>query len=156
MDPISTLLAVYMSAANNHVSDIYGAEIKTEIIEYDGTKVKFQYQLWKIKNKTVCSTYKQDMGEYSKCTVNALALFSSICDELSIDSGSHWKVKKLKNMYCNAATNYEPVIAMIAKPKKANEQQDIKKKCNLLILKTMGNTNKDLIAEKDFFCEQIK
>jgi len=92
----------------------------------------------------------------SKCTVNAQVLFSAVCDELPIDSRSHWKVKKIKNMYCNSATNYEPVIAMIANHQKANKQQGIKKKCNFLILKIMGNTNKELMAEKDFVCAQIK
>lgn len=160
MDPLSTFFAAYISTVttnvHNNVSDIYGLKIKTEVIEYDGTKVKFQYQLWKIKPKTVCATYKQKMLDYSTCTVKAQKLFSAICDELPTNNKSHWKTKKIKNMYCNAAVNYQPVVAIIAKPIKVDEQRDIEKKCNLLILKTMNNKNKDLLAEKSVVCGQIK
>jgi hypothetical protein len=157
MDPVSAFLAAYISAATTNVhlqvSDIYGTEIKTEFIEYEDMNISFQYQMWKIKSKTVCSSYSQGAPIFSKCTVQAKSLFSKLCKELTKRNlDSNWKIKKTKNMYCNASVNYRPVIATISNPKGQTKQRKKEKQCNLLILKTMGNKNKDLIAERDLMC----
>ena len=157
IDPISTFLAAYLSAVSTdvqqQVSDIYGTEIKTEFIEYENINISFQYQMWKIKNNTVCSSYNQEMAGYSKCTVKAKAFFTDICKGLTKRNDTNWKVKKLKNMYCNASVNYLPVIANISSPKGLNVAREKEKKCNLLILKTMNNKNKELIPERDLMCQ---
>jgi hypothetical protein len=157
IDPVSTFLAALLSTATTNVheqiSDIYGTELKTEFIESEEMNISFQYQMWKVKNNTVCSSYSQGTPSYSKCTVKAKSLFSGICKELSKRNDSNWKIKKTKNMYCNALVNYQPVIATISNPKELTEQREKEKQCNLLILKTMGNKNKDLIAERDLMCE---
>lgn len=157
MDPVSAFLAAYISAATTNVhlqvSDIYGTEIKTEFIEYEDMNISFQYQMWKVKNNTVCSSYSQGTPTFSKCTVKAKSLFSKLCKELTKRNDSNWKIKKTKNMYCNASVNYQPVIATISTPKGKTKQREKEKQCNLLILKTMGNKNKDLIAERDLMCE---
>lgn len=156
MDPVSTFLAAFLSTATTNVhqqvSDIYGTELQTEFIEYEGMNISFQHQMWRIKNNTVCSSYSQGMPDYSKCTVKVKTLFRTFCKELSKRNDSHWKTKKVRNMYCTAAVNYLPVIAEISNPKEITEQREREKQCNLLILKTMGNKNSELIAERDLVC----
>jgi len=156
MDPVSAFLATYISAATTNihqqVSDVYGTKLQTEFIEYGGMNISFQHQMWEVKSNTVCNSYSQGMPAYSKCTVKAKVLFTTFCKELTKRDNSHWKVKKMTNMYCNASVNYKPVIASISNPNELTEQRKREKQCNLLILKTMGNTNKDLIAEKDLVC----
>lgn len=158
IDPVSTFLAAYLSAATTNVhqkvSDIYGTELTTEFIEYEEMNISFQYQMWKVKNNTVCSSYSQGTPAYSKCTVKAKLLFKGICKELSKRNDANWKAKKMRNMYCNASVNYQPVIATISNPKELTAQRKKEKQCNLLILKTMGNKNKDLISEKNLMCGQ--
>lgn len=131
MDPVSTFVAAMISAATTNVkqnvSDIYGAEIKTEIIDYQEMKIPFQYQLWKIRSKSVCSSYSQRMEVYSQCSVKAKSLFSYICEELSSRDLSHWKAKKVQNMYCSAAIDYKPVIASISNPKEVTEKREKEK-----------------------------
>ena len=160
MDPISTLFAVYMSTVTNtvhqNVSDTYGTELVSKTITYQSIDVDFQYQIWKIKPKSVCSQYKQEMTSYSKCTVKAKSLFTALCKDLAKHANKNWKVKKLKNMYCNASVSYDPVIANISDPKKKSSQQKIEKECNVLILKTMGNKHKELVAERDLVCRKIQ
>ena len=158
MDPVSAFLAATISAATTNVKqnllDIQGTEIKTEVIDYQGMKIPFQYQLWRIRNKSVCSNYSQSMKVYSQCSLKAKYLFNDICDELSSRKSSNWKVKKMQNMYCNAAIDYKPIIASISNPKEITEKREKEKQCNLLILKTMGNNDSELIAERDLVCGQ--
>jgi len=160
MDPVSTFLAAYISAVTTsvqqNVTDIYGTEIKTEFIKYKGMNISFQYQLWRIRDKSVCASYDQGMPTYSKCTINAKSLFKDICKELSTLNNQHWKTKKIQNMYCNASISYTPVIATVSNPKALSAQRKREKRCNLLILKTMGNKNKDLIAEKKVICAKAQ
>ena len=160
MDPVTAFIAAYLTTATNQVnqqvSDIYGTAIKTEFIEYEGMNISFQYQMWRIKHNTVCSSYSQKMAIYSQCTIKAKVLFNSLCKELSERKDSHWKAKKIKNMFCTAGVAYKPVIANISNPKELSESRANEKKCNLLILKTMNNRNKDLIAEKKLVCGKNK
>lgn len=157
IDPVSIFVASYLSVVSStvheKVSDIYGTELKTEFIQYENMNISFQYQMWKIKSKTVCTSYDKGNQNYSKCTIKAKVLFTEMCKELTKGNHSNWKMKKLKRMYCNASINYQPFIASISNPKVTTEERDREKKCNLLILKTMGNKNKDLIAEKNLACK---
>ena len=150
IDPVSAFFAAYVSAINTNVheniSDIYGTELKTEFVQYENMNISFQYQIWKIKSNTVCTSYNQGDTNHSKCTIKAKSFFTEMCKELTKRNNSNWKMKKLKNMYCNASINYQPVIANISNPKGITEEREREKKCNLLILKTMGNKNKDLIT----------
>ena len=100
----------------------------------------------------MCSSYNQKMELYSQCSLKAKSLFNEICEDLSNRKLSHWKAKKIQNMYCNAAINYEPVIASISNPKKVTENRENEKKCNLLILKRMEDKSPELIAERDLVC----
>lgn len=157
LDPVSIFIASYLSVVSSNVhekiSDIYGTELKTEFVQYENMNISFQHQMWNIKNKTICTSYNQGDPNYSKCTIKAKAFFTDMCKELTKRNHSNWKMKKLKKMYCNASINYQPFVASISNPKVTTEERDREKKCNLLILKTMGNKNKDLIAEKKLACK---
>lgn len=154
MDPISTLFAAYLTTVSSNfqknITDIYGTEVTSELITYQDTPISFQYQIWKIKNKSVCANYKNNTSIYSDCTIKAKSLFSDLCNK--IPQSNNWKIKKLRNMYCNASISYSPTIAKISLPKPDSEQRLLEKQCNVLILKTMGNKNKDLLAEKRLIC----
>jgi len=159
MDPVTAFIAAYLTATtnqiHNQVGDILGTEIQTETIEYQGMPISFQYQIWKIRDKSVCSDNKGN-ANYSMCTIKAKSLFSEMCEGLTKSTSSNWKVKKARTMYCNAAINYKPFIAQISDAKEKTEARKKEKKCNLLILKTMDNHHPELIDERDLACGKTK
>jgi hypothetical protein len=156
MDPISTLLAAYISAitatGNQIPADINDNTINSEVITYADVNIPFQYQMWAINNESVCATYTEKMSVYAECTVKAKSLFTTLCNDLPEGNSENTKASLLKNMYCNASVNYGPTIALITKPKPLTSERAIEKQCNLLILKTMDNKDSELLAEKELIC----
>ncbi len=57
MDPVSYLLSAYLNLVQQQISDIYGAELKTVAVQYEGESVPFSFQLWQIQHPTVCRPY---------------------------------------------------------------------------------------------------
>lgn len=49
MDPISYLFSAYLNLVQQQVTDIYGTELKTLVVPYEGEQVPFSFQLWQIK-----------------------------------------------------------------------------------------------------------
>lgn len=77
MDPVSYLFSAYLNLVQQQVTDIYGTEVKALVVPYEGEQVPFSYQLWQIKQNSVCRPYEQDVRRFSQCTVKAQALFGS-------------------------------------------------------------------------------
>ena len=156
MDPIALVLAAYIdsvqSTVNARVSDTLGTEIKALIIEYQGVPVPFQYQMWRVKDKSVCSRYQSDLTYYSHCTVTAKKLFTALCSQLSQKPSDHWRYIKTKNMYCNAAVLYEATIAWIHGAEEEAEDEEAKASCNLAIAAALGSRDPVVIAERDRVC----
>ena len=156
MDPIALVLAAYMdsvqSTVNARVSDTLGTEVKALIIEYQGVPVPFQYQMWRVKDKSVCSRYQSDLTYYSHCTVTAKELFTTLCSQLSQTPSDHWRYIKTKNMYCNAAVSYEATIAWIGGADEETEDEKAKAACNLAIAAALGSRDPRVIAERDGVC----
>ena len=156
MDPIALVLAAYMdsvqSTVNARVSDTLGTEVKALIIEYQGVPVPFQYQMWRVKDKSVCSQYQSDLTYYSHCTVTAKELFTTLCSQLSQKPSDHWRYIKTKNMYCNAAVSYEVTIARIDGAEEGAEGEENKAACNLAIAAALGSRDPVVIAERDRGC----
>ena len=123
MDPVSFVFAAYMDAVQNtvhaQVADSLGTEVKAMMIDYQGVEVPFQYQIWRVKDQSVCSSYESDLVQYSQCTVTAKKLFAALCTQLSQKPSDHWRYTKTKNMYCNAAVSYKPTIARIGAAEKS-------------------------------------
>ncbi|MGB2566635.1 MAG: hypothetical protein ACPIB1_09325 [Porticoccaceae bacterium] len=156
MDPIALVLAAYIdsvqSTVNARVSDTLGTEVKAVIIDYEGVPVPFQYQMWRVKDKTVCSRYQSDLTYYSHCTVTAKELFTELCSQLSQKPSEHWRYTKTKNMYCNAAVSYEVIIAWIDGAEEGAEDEEAKAACNLAGVAALGSRNPVVIAERDRVC----
>ncbi|MBL0502180.1 hypothetical protein JD546_14165 [Aeromonas caviae] len=51
MDPISYLFSAYLNLVQQQVTDIYGTELKTLVVPYEGEQVPFSFQLWQIKQQ---------------------------------------------------------------------------------------------------------
>ncbi len=64
---------------------MYGVvqSINTDASALEGEQVPFSYQLWQIKQNSVCRPYEQDVRRFSQYTLKARALFGKLCDELS-------------------------------------------------------------------------
>ena len=156
MDPIALVLAAYMdsvqSTVNARVSDTLGTELKALIVEYQGVPVPFQYQMWRVKDKSVCARYQSDLTYYSHCTVTAKKLFSELCSQLSQKSSEHWRYIKTKNLYCNAAVSYKATIAWIDGAEEGAEGEEAKAACNLAIAAALGSRDPVVIAERDRVC----
>lgn len=42
-----------------------GTEVKALVVQYEGEQVPFSYQLWQIKQNSVCRPYEQDVRRFS-------------------------------------------------------------------------------------------
>jgi hypothetical protein len=143
MEPISILFSSFLTGMTGGLQN---------------QKIDYQYQLWKIKTPSVCARVKSsNLSNYSSCTTSAKELFAETCTYLQSRPQQHWKYKKLKNMYCIAASNYEPTIAQLSRPTEDEAQLwEAKQKCSLLTLEAR-NTNSIKIAQKrDAACTTLK
>ncbi|WP_261977771.1 hypothetical protein [Marinobacter sp. F3R11] len=52
-------------------------------IEYEGTTVSYQHQLWRLRPVSVCANYRHNLSEFSPCTVKAAQLFNALCMEVA-------------------------------------------------------------------------
>lgn len=77
MDPVSYLFSAYLNLVQQQVSDIYGTELKSLVVEYEGEQIPFAFQFWQLQPKSVCRSYEQDARRFSQCTVKAAALLAS-------------------------------------------------------------------------------
>ena len=156
MDPISLVFSAYLDAVQSSVhtqlTDTLGTEVKAMMIDYQGVEVPFQYQIWRVKDQSVCSSYESDLVHYSKCTVTAKKLFTALCTQLSQKPSAHWRYTKTKNMYCNAAVSYKPTIARIGAAEERTEDEEARAACNLAIVAALGSRDPEVIAERDRVC----
>jgi len=156
MDPVSLLFTAYLDSIQNTVharfTDLHGTEIKAVMIEYRGVEVPYQYQLWRIRNKSVCQSCKSQTTQFSKCTLAAKALFRDLCAQLSDKPSNHWRHSKLKNMYCNAAVSFEATVARIAVAGERSEEEAARAECNLAIAAALGSRDAVVIAERERVC----
>ena len=143
MDPVALLFAVYLDSISNHVTtratDAMGSEVKAMTITYQGMDVSFQYQGWRVKDKSVCLSHHSKLTQYSKCTLVAKALFGELCARLSENPSKHWRHGRSKTMYCNAAVSYQPTVARIGKASEETEDERARAACNLAIAGALGS-----------------
>ena len=156
MDPISFVFSAYLDAVQSRVhsqlTDTLGTEVKAVIIDYEGVKVPFQYQIWRVRDSSVCSSYQSDLIQYSQCTVKAKGLFQTLCVQLSEKPSIHWRHSKTKNMFCNAAVSYQPTIARISEAEAKTEVEKARAACNLAIVAALGSRDPEVIAERETVC----
>lgn len=58
MDPVSYLFSAYLNLVQQQVSDIYGTELKTLVVQYEGEQVPYSFQLWRIQPQSVLPTLR--------------------------------------------------------------------------------------------------
>jgi len=158
LDPVSLVLSAYLATVqntvHNAVADHMGTEVKATSIEYEGLTIPFQYQIWKIKDKSVCGVYSEDVLRYSECSIKAKELFTSLCSQLESSSQNGWRRSKLKNMYCNASVSYKPTVAFISHGFDVGAIREAKQKCNIATVKAMEGNNRLFIAERAKICNE--
>ena len=156
MDPISFVFSVYLDAIQSRVhtqlTDTLGTEVKAVMIGYEGVDVPFQYQMWRVRDNSVCSSNQPDLIKYSQCTVKAKKLFQNLCGKLSENPSTHWRYTKTKNMYCNAAVSYQPTVARITEAEEKTEVEEARASCNLAIAGALGSRDPVVIAKRDRVC----
>ncbi|MGY3895577.1 hypothetical protein [Aeromonas enterica] len=150
MDPVSYLFSAYLNLVQQQVSDIYGTELKSLVVEYEGEQIPFAFQFWQLQPKSVCRSYEQDARRFSQCTVKAAALFSKLCDQLSRQD-SNWQQPQYRAMYCAALVNYRPMIADIRESKQDPARQ-AERACNQAILAAMDSDDETLLAQREQAC----
>ena len=159
MDPVTTFVNVYLLTIGEHISTSHSERsnlhVTPIVMQYKGSTIPYQHQIWRIKDKSVCFEYQDDTAQYSQCTITAKALFKDMCSELSMNKSQHWNIQKHKTMYCNAALSYKPTVATITSGSNS-KNTDADKKCNEFILMAMGSRDKALIAERDKYCDLAK
>ena len=160
IDPVSFLFTSYFKmisgSINQHFSDIYNVEMQTKVVKFEGYNVAYSYQIWKIRQNSVCNNYEQNSTEFSSCTLKAKELFRQSCSYLQQDKNKQHITIKLQNMYCNASINFKPQVAMVTEPKKKSTYQIAQKKCNAAILASMGSRDKEVIEARKTACEDLE
>ncbi len=160
MDPLSAIFASYLDMVSNtvhgQVTDIMGTEITALAIDHGGTTVPYSYQLWRIRERTVCFSYSGQVSKYSECTMAARSLFSDICQHLQQKPLSHWKLKKLKNMYCNAAVTFQPTVATVKWSGDVSGLDVARTECNTAIAGLVGSSDSALKKKKELVCEKYR
>lgn len=159
MDPISMLFAAYLDSIVNithgHLQRSLGTELQAERIEYDGTVIDFQHQLWQVRYPTVCASRRDNLQAFSECTVKAQALFNELCQSLTQRRNLDAYASRARNMYCNAAVAFRPTQASISAAGETDALADARRRCNTATAGALGSRDPRLIAEREKACSEF-
>lgn len=136
------------------MTESMGTEIKAIVIEYDGTQIPFQYQMWRIRESSVCNNLKHSVAEFSQCSIKASRLFNELCSGLATNQNDDPIYRKTKNMYCNAAISYEPTVANISSETPESELLKAKRECNAATIEAMDTNDPSAIGHRDRTCQK--
>lgn len=164
MDPVSGLFSIYLNSVmgfSEAIADQYADDknlYQTAVaLEYKAETIKFQHQIWKINEQSVCSDKAKEIASYSKCTVKAQELFVGMCDNLNKKNSNNRKYNLYRNMYCNAAISFKPTIAEIGKVSATETKIDsLRSKCNQATVAAMSSYDPKLIRARNSICEKYK
>ncbi len=155
MDPITSLISGYILSISSGVQDSYSKSVNLDLtpvsIEYKNTNISFQHQMWRIKEKSICASYKKTPIEFANCTTKAKSLFAEICTELSKRKQRNNFTSNYQRMYCNASVDFKPMVASISSGSSTKITEN-EKLCNQLILQTMNNKDEKLIEKRNQTC----
>jgi hypothetical protein len=161
-DSVSRFFSSYINAINaisgnmqRQLTDIAGTEVQAVVVEHAGQKIGYQYQLWIIKDASVCQNAKSNTAHFSQCTLAAKSLFEQTCQYLQEHPDAGWRYLKLKNMYCRAAVSFQPTIASVAWSQTEETELDrAKKECSLLTVAALGNPDTEAVKKRDMACRK--
>ncbi|WP_448552451.1 hypothetical protein [Thalassotalea montiporae] len=158
MSASAIALTAYITALGESIQDVNDQRLSlTETsltIEYQDTHIPFSHSQWRVLNHTVCFDNDRNSPEYSDCTVKAKSLFNQICSALSNRTSPYWHHQNYKEMYCQAAVNFQPMVATISYGD-STQLSAQEKKCNQLILKALVNQDAKSIQEKNAACDAV-
>lgn len=156
MDPVTVIFSAYLntlqSATYDHVNESFGTQMQAVVVNYEGVKIPYQYQMWTVRQASVCQPYVASVAEYSRCSLAAAGLFNDLCNRLSAQPNGDWRQKKFRNMYCNAAVSYKPTIAKISSAQAAPAANQARQRCNAATVAAMGSQDPELIHQRDQLC----
>jgi len=141
---------------SNDVTDIFIKQQNIELtpvsIDYKGNRITFQYQMWKLKEKSVCANYPENTPEKSRCTIAAKEVFNIACAQLGQQKDKDVIATRTQRMYCNAASDFKPLIIQISAANKETETQKARKECNALIAAEIGSNDPFVTAKREKAC----
>lgn len=156
MDPVSYLFAAYLNSVQNEVytslAENKGLEVTAVVVEYEGTSIPFQHQLWTIRPNSVCAHNSGNLAEHSACTIKAGQMFNDVCQSLTAKPSREVKYAKVRNMYCNAAVSFKPVVAKISASANKSDLNLAKSACNAATIAAMGSGDPKSVRERDVVC----
>ncbi|MFD2166203.1 hypothetical protein ACFSJY_07960 [Thalassotalea euphylliae] len=160
MSASAIALTAYLAALGESIQDESQQRLAlTEtslVIQYHDIDIPFSHSQWRVLDHTVCFNHDRNTPEYSECTVQAKSLFTQICSALSNQSSRYWHHQKYKEMYCDAAVNFQPMVATISYGS-STLLSDEEKKCNQAILKSLTNPeDEQVFRDKLEACKGIK
>jgi hypothetical protein len=157
VDPVSLVFSAYLntvhSTVSNHFDETRNLQITPVVIEYEGAAVSYQHQLWRVRSESVCANQRQNVQQFSKCTVKASRLFGALCSELKEAGSGDLQKVKLQNMYCNAAVSFKPTVANLGSAQAMTHKEEARQACNAATVAAMGNSDPRLARERVKACD---
>ena len=132
-------------------------EPKQQLVEYQGTRIEFTHQYWRIQPDSICANRRGE-ADFDRCRQQAQALFAASCQQLSAASGEA-NASAQRAMYCAAAgTGTATASAALStdsggEPPRVDLQQG-RRECHRLQFKSMFSDDPQLRAERDRVCAQ--
>lgn len=116
--------------------DIMGTKLQSVDTHFNGQRITFQYQVWKINTLSVCNQAQLNIMQFSECTQAAQQLFQTMCNDLQKET-VHPRNQQLQRMYCQAAVDFKPTIAHISRSASStnNKIETLRTTCNDLIFR---------------------
>lgn len=154
---ISALMTSVAGAVTGQMNDAFGTQSQAIIVDYQGVRIGYQYQLWKVIEPSVCDDQRGNALEFSRCTLAAKALFNEACQYLQDQpmAGGGRQPPMLKNMYCAAAASFKPTVARLSVPDPAVVESALERakgECNQLIAAALGSTDGKAARDRDKAC----
>lgn len=160
MDPLCAAFASYLELVSSRVTermtDVLGTEMQAVVVEHQGVRVPYAYQVWRIRPQSVCSPYRRQIAQFSACTLAAHALFQDICAYLQAHTQEHWQHHKLKNMYCEAAITYQPTLADVQWSREPSPREQARSACHLAVAALMNEPSPENRRKKDEACQSYE
>ncbi|GEM_PF-6098387 len=144
---------------SDHVAEQMNTRIESKQVEFNGQRVTYEYQLWRLRPNSVCAHLKQDLLAFSKCGQTAQQFFQQTCRYLNQNPSSHWAHTRQTQLYCNAASQYKPTIAEVrrSKPNSTSDaSQAQRQQCSILRMEALRNKDPYVIQQRDQVCNAIE
>ena len=158
MSASAIALSAYLVTLGESIQDdnqLRMALTKTSLVlNYQETHIPYSHRQWRVLDQSVCDVHDRNSTSYSDCTLKAKSLFNQICSALSNQVTNYWHHQKYKEMYCNAAVNFQPMVATISYGGSTQITSE-EKKCNQLILKALVNKDTQSIDEREQACKNV-